>query len=823
MPKHFTVAFRLVLAMIPWAFCSIQVAQAQVTSDGTLSTGVSNTGSDYTITGGTTSGTNLFHSFDQFSVPTGGSATFNNSTAIANIFSRVMGGSLSNIDGLIAAQGTANVFLLNPAGIRFGENARLNIGGSFFASTAEKILFPNSLEFDAMSPIPPALLSISSPVGLNMGTNPGAIRVEGPGHGFVAVPFLFRGARNIGLEVNSGQALSLVGGAVTLDGGILTAEQGRVEIGAVASGQVGWVAGRLSYDNVTAFQDVTFANQATADASESSGGVQIVGRNVTFTNGSVAVLQTTGNAAGGVLQVQSSERLAIIGTNEDGTIASGMRSETLAAGDGAQIEVETGQLFVLEGGRLLSVTTAEGDGGDIQVDAIGWVEFRGISVELAEAFISSIDTVSVGSGDVGNVRLSAQNLVLADSAALLARNFGTGRGGDVLVDVAESVAVIGLAPVRDTFLLTNISSVAFRSGNSGNVQIDTARLSVREGAIITTNALASGDAGSLTINAAESIELVGKDADFNQSPRVESAITIENEAFRSRFGLPDVPTGDSGNVLLNTPQLTVADGANIGTQNQGTGLAGSLQVNADTIMLRDAGSIVAATVSGEGGNINLNANQYILLRRGSLISAEAGGTGNGGNITINAPFIVAVPSENSDIIANAFQGNGGNITITATGILGLEFRDQLTQFSDITASSQFGVSGTVTITNPNTTLTGLDAELQGDVLDPNQEVAQGCDAVGNSRFVATGRGGVPENPLNPRPGNSTWNDMRDLSAFRQISPTPIRQSQTLEPPVIIEATGVRRNANGELELYAETAVSTPRIASTACTSTFRDN
>ena len=200
------------------------MAIAQVTSDGTVNTQVTTDDNVAEITGGETRGDNLFHSFQDFSVPTNNEAFFNNANDIANIFSRVTGGNISNIDGLIRANGSANLFLVNPNGILFGENASLDIGGSFYGSTADSILFEDG-EYSATDLDSP-LLTINAPIGLNLRNEPEQI---------INRSVVQNDAEEtIGLEVSPRNNLTLVGGEINLEGGYLTATGGRIELGGLS-------------------------------------------------------------------------------------------------------------------------------------------------------------------------------------------------------------------------------------------------------------------------------------------------------------------------------------------------------------------------------------------------------------------------------------------------------------------------------------------------------------------------------------------------------------------------------------------------------------
>ena len=292
---------QIITVVLSSQYCVI----AQVVPDQTLPVGErSQVSGDLNtqINGGAIRGNNLFHSFQQFSIPTGGSAAFNNPANITNILTRVTGSNISNIDGLIRANGTANLFLINPNGILFGANARLEVGGSFLASTAASLKFANGFEFSASNPQAPPLLTISAPIGLQYGNQIGDVRSQG------AI-----------LQVPNGQTLALVGGNVSVDGGRLLAPGGRVALGGtLKTGTVGLNLDRsLSFPDRISRADVALTNGALVDVIAGGGGeIAIAARNLDMSAGSrllagIGAGLGSAQAQAGKITIQSSENITL--------------------------------------------------------------------------------------------------------------------------------------------------------------------------------------------------------------------------------------------------------------------------------------------------------------------------------------------------------------------------------------------------------------------------------------------------------------------------------------------------------------------------------
>ncbi len=782
------------------------VAQAQVIPDGTLPTAVMSPNQlNFTIDGGGRSGPNLFHSFSEFSVPTGGSAVFNTAADVQNIFSRVTGSRVSNIDGLIQTGGQANLFLLNPNGILFGPNAVLNIGGSFLGTTASSVQFADGVAFSASNPAP--LLTMSVPIGLQMGQTPGPITVQTP---YVVSQ---AGEPQFGMVVAPGQTLGLLGGDLLLENAGILLTGGRIELGSVgANSAVAIVptplAWTLNYGAVQTFQDIRL-DQGSVVVVLNGEGIQVQGKTIQLDNGSQLGMGRTDAGNGGELSLHASELLKVtgpvlegqptvifsqvIGRNGTGTGADikiaaqeiqmqngGLLSATtFSRGNAGNLSIETARLRLINGGQVGAGTFAAGNGGKLSIRASELVEIAGFlrDDETASGLFTSSESRATGNG--GRLDLQTTDLQIRDGGKIAANTLYKGNAGEIMIQ-ANTVTISGnWLDFSGTGGGLVVSVGKKSTGQGGNITLKANQLKLLDGGQIVADTVGAGNAGNINIQA-QTIDVRGTTAD---------------QSFTSQISATSATPAAAGSIRINTDSLNLQDQGKIAVSGLNTGNAGNLSITANLVRLNQGGMLQAEVQNGSLGNIAINSNT-LLLRGGSAITTTAGKDANGGNITINSPIVVGL--ENSDITANAVKGQGGNIQITTQGILGLKFRPQLTPENDITASSEFGVNGSVDVTtigvDPNAGLMALPANI----VDPSQKIATGCGGNQGGSFVVTGRGGIPENPSQHTIGDQSWSDLRPIG---DAIPASADVKPAVHPP-LIEATTWHRNSSGQPELIA---------------------
>jgi filamentous hemagglutinin family protein len=633
------------------------------------------------------------------------------------------------------------------------------------------------------------------------------------------------------VSVSTKNATFLAGGQIaTLAGSQAITNGGTIEVNADA----------IVADNSVNFNPLVGSGIASYTLGQAEGGnLNISTEKLSLTDGAWLLSWTQGQGKGGDIVVNASDSIINRGVNPlfpfvDG----GITSLTIGPATSGNLEVSSKTITLAEGAQISSRTLSEligisvaeggtGNAGNVNINA-ETIELTAPS-PLAPDNLTILGSVTLSSADTGNVKVSTEKLRVFDGALLTTVGLisisslggaeplpgaGMGNSRDLTIHASESIEISGVNPLIPT-TGSFVGTQNFGLGGSGELKVNTSRLIIQNGGGLGTSSAGAGDAGTVTIDAAD-IFISGISAMGEPSSLSADAFAAEEEFQRAFFASP-IPTGNTGELTVNADRITVTNGGSINVEHDGTGDAGRLQINVNRLNLDNGGNINATTASGFGGNVEINVADSLQLRNGSTIDVEAlGDIGDGGNLTINADTIVAL--ENSDIIANAVGGNGGNINITTQGIFGTEFRPNLTPKSDITASSQLGVDGTVRLNTPDANPTAGLVELSSALTDPSDRIISGCAADQGNTFTITGRGGLPANPTQSLRGSLIWDDLRyftwDESENKQVDAVSTFVPENQESMALIEATGWEVDANGTIKLVADAArvnVQSPRL------------
>ena len=696
---------------------TLSISHAVVTSDGSiqgnLNTGIT-AGPNFDITGGTRpgDGSNLFHSFDSFSLLSGETANFINDSGLTttNILSRVTGGQ-SIIDGTIQTTGFtgANLYLINPAGIIFGATAQLNVEGSFHATTADYINLGSGDIFYA-DVAQGSVLSMASPTAFGfLSSNPGSIEVHTGGIDEFYWPTGL-------LEVPTGETLSLVGGAIDLGtadfstSGYLLAPAGTVNLVSVASAgevTIGTPGNPISADGFTQLGDINISGGSIVDASNIyiRGGNLVIDESVLVPGGFAFELSWVGFSPlpdGGEVNIKVTDNLIMTGTDpEILTLAApgifvytGDFFDISPAATVPDINIDAGSVSI-SGVAGISVTrNASGQGGNVVINADDVTIASGGSINLINAYVGddptapgpsltiNAQTVDV-SGDGSNSAYGVEGIAAQGIVNLtyLDTQYGadviTANSGNITINATDSLSVTGLGQIAtdsrifgsagDITINTGdllvagtgnansavIGSQSALAGDSGNIAINaTGSITLTNGARITSSSFGSGNAGDVTLTAAETITLDGADSRI-VGGTVQFPDSTLNNLFLEVFSSYDFDTIQ----------------ANMGDPN-----ASLMEVLAYLVGLGDINIPGLDLTPGDGGSITITT-PTLIMNAGTRIETSTGWEGNAGNVTANVGSIFvndgARISSRSGIefldgTAHVGSGNGGSVNINAT-------------------------------------------------------------------------------------------------------------------------------------------------------------
>ncbi|MGC3973448.1 MAG: filamentous hemagglutinin N-terminal domain-containing protein [Nitrospira sp.] len=679
---------------------------------------------NYDITGGTRpgNGTNLFHSFGDFSLGTNNVARFLNDSGFAtsNILSRVTGGHVSNIFGEINTANFpgANLYLINPAGVVFGPTASLNVSGSVYVSTADYLRLADGLRLNALPGPQDAILSQAPVVAFGfLNPHPRPIAVQGAT-----------------LEVQKhtpnepARALTFVGGDITISGGALKAEAG-IELVSVASrGEVraahlgpagedlreplpiGISLGTIKMTNALLETTEPSTNIRQSGPIVIRGGQLVMDHSTMratvgnfgvaeFLNGHITVQMTDSIRANDSQIVSNGGGLSPHG---DVTLEAGKtiqltnsRVESDAAlgdpGSNRGIVTLNAPLVNLDAAHVSAtghtVCCAASGAGSIAIQADRFNMNNGSelnvtgfaptsSTPVGTIIINATDTVRIDQSQIaangvplssaGNISISAGEIVSITNRSALAANGNN--AGNIVIDSGKTVLI-----QEQSILRAESSSGGAPSGvvHGGNILIQTpGQIRIDEG-LVTTRAGGSAGGGNISLQSCDSVQLVHGTELTADHVGIGSAGIIDIRAGADAVVeggriTADASRGQAGQVSLAAEgSLRLGNGTLVSANNTGTGAAGQVVLHAGDSAILDAIRVSTDSHVGPAGQIRVSAGDAVRIRNGTLLTASdtTGITGNAGRIVLDAGGKVVVDA--SQILAEPIAGQPGQIQIGA--------------------------------------------------------------------------------------------------------------------------------------------------------------
>ncbi|MGD9732136.1 MAG: filamentous hemagglutinin N-terminal domain-containing protein [Desulfamplus sp.] len=710
-----SLIFTLILSASP------ALLYAEISTDGSFGAAQNLTGPDYAIpeTLGTVKGSNLFHSFDKFSIKTEESATFTGSDSIKNVISRVTGGEKSEIDGTLSSNiGKADFYFINPSGVVFGENAKVDVPAAFHVSTADELKFKDGASFKA-SKAEQSTLTQAAPESFGfLGTQSASIEINGSTLSFAPESkvsltsskditikglegkqsYLFSEGGEIELKAKADLLMENAtvattgngGGKITVkvdnakiknnsnvsadNRGDKNSEGGvNVEVGkqlelinsqitsdTFSKGNAGYVkinANNMKIDGQGNLADV--ASNAHPDSEGNAGTIEIkVDGLLELLNKAEISSSTFSKGDAGDITITTGEIKINLMGNFGGIISASYNKNFVSKGGDITITV-SGLLELLNGGSVLSDTFSKGDAGNVKINA-GNIRINGYGSKNISA-ISSLTLNKNSEGKAGTIEITVSGLLeLLNGAQITSSTNSKGDAGSIRIKAGE-MKLNGLFDYVGIVLPAGVYSTALinSEGNAGTVEITVAELlEVLNGGQIISSTWSKGDAGNVKINA-KNMKIDGQGSSYFTG--VASNAEANSE-------------GDADEVEITVAELLeVLNGGQISSSTFSKGDAGDVKINAGNMRIDDQESsnstgVGSSAETGSEGNtetVEITITEFLEVLNGGQISSSTWSKGDAGDIIVNADKLIADASFIQSASAYTASGYVGNVSINA--------------------------------------------------------------------------------------------------------------------------------------------------------------
>jgi len=821
-------------------------AQAQSITPAAEGTGtiVTQDGNQFNISGNAVSrdGANLFHSFEKFGLNSGEIANFLSNPKIHNILGRVVGGNPSLINGLIQVTGgNSNLFLMNPAGIVFGQNASLNVPASFTATTATGIGFGGNNWFNAIGnndyqnligtpsqfafdqPNPGSIINagnLAVPQGQNLtllGGNvisTGHLSAPGGNITIAAVP-----GKNLVRISQPGHLLSLEIEPKTAGGQmlpisprdlptLLTGVAGSVETGlsvnSAGTVQLTNSGTTIPSQTATAIASGTL-NVSNSGAGKTGGTVNVIGDRVGLI---AANINASGSNGGGTVRIGGDYQGKGTVPNALRTVVSGnsvINADALLNGNGGRVIVWADQVTGFYGNISARGGLNFGNGGFVEVSGKENLSFQG-RVNLG-----------ANNGNLGTLLLDPENITIVPGGVPGVGNAPDDNQLNNNTPAGQAAGVIRSGDVRIDGTVNFTLSASVLNAQTGNVTVEaTNDITIEDGlslnfanvstpTTITFKANADGiDGGDFVMDQAQSITALGRNVTISgvnvTLGNIDTGNSLDNKAGNVNL------TATGGN--LSVGNITTNANANFSAGNVTMSAGGDIQtgsINALSNSL-NGGSVNLTSTGGSitTGNISTNENNITLTGAVNLTSdVSLSISGGGGNITfdntVNGSHNLTVDTGSSGNVSfNGAVGNStplGDLTVNSTGT---------TQFKgSVSALSLTSNAGGSTELNDNITTSGNQTYNDGVQLFNNLTL----DSSNGNRNISFGNtvDGTQDLTLTTGTGNITFNDA--VGNTQALGNLIANSSGSTRFNSTIKASSLTTDANGSTELRGNVTTS----------------